>query len=115
MTDIYLDSNHDIALNGDDLRLTAEDEDLKQRLTVYLQFLLGEWFLDTTQGIPYRQVVFESTANDLWDISTLMRSEIKGIEGVETIDSLDIELERDERILTITLQVNSDVTVEVTI
>ena len=116
MTDIYLDNNHDISLGSTgDLRLTVEDEKLKQRLTVYLQFLLGEWFLDTTQGIPYIQVIFESTASDLSSVSALLRAEIKRIDGVQVINDLSIQLDRDKRELSVSLTVNSEVTVEVSI
>jgi len=115
MTDIYLNTNHDVVLDGRDLRLTTEDEDLVQRLTIKLQFLLNEWFLDTSKGLPYTQLIFEEGVNNLERLQSIFRTEIINTEGVEKINSLDLSIDRDEKTLTIKLQVNQTVNVEVTI
>lgn len=113
--DIYLDDDHDITLLNRDLRMTTSDEDVRQRLDINLQFLFEEWFLDTSVGIPYTQVIFESNFNDINALQTSFRNLIKDIEGVVTIDQLDLVLNRDERTLTITLKVNGNVELEVVI
>lgn len=113
--DIFFDANHDMTLKNRDIRFTDPIEDLVQRLTIHLQFLLGEWFLDTSEGIPYAQTIFESSASDLKGIYVLFRVQIKNIEGVEKIDELEIDLNRDSRKLTINLKVNGSTEVEVII
>jgi len=115
MPDIYLNTNHDIVLDGRDLKITTEDEDLVQRLKIKLQFLLDEWFLDTSKGLPYTQLIFEEGINDLSRLQSIYRTEILNTEGVDKINSLDLSIDRDERTLTITLQVNQTVSVEVTV
>lgn len=117
MTDIYLDPiTHDLVLDGRDLRLTATtNEDVVQRLKIKLQFLLDEWFLDTSIGIPYTQTIFDSSYNDLDSIYALLRTEIINTEGVEVINEMQIDLDRDERILNISLKVNQTIELEVTI
>ena len=113
--DIYLNTNHDIDLLSRDLRMTTSDEDLRQRLSINLQFLFEEWFIDTTVGIPYTQVIFESNYNDINSLQDAFRSFIKDIEGVVAIDQLDLDLNKDGRELTITLKVNGNTELEVTI
>ena len=118
MTDIYLDkTNHDIVLDGRDLRLTTSDEDVVQRLTVRLQFLLDEWFLNTSRGIQFTQTIIEAAKGDLKFLHSLYRKEISNTEGVESIDTLELNIDGDERILSIVLKVNqtTDVSLEVNI
>jgi len=112
--DIYFNALHDITLDGGDLRFTATAaEDVKQRLTIRLQFLLAEWFLDTSVGIPYTQAIFEPSTEEE-QIYLFFRDEINNTEGVEIINNLDLVISRDERMLAITVEVNNGVTVEVT-
>lgn len=113
--DIFFDTEHDMTLDNRDIRFTETDEDLVQRLTIHLQFLLGEWFLDTSKGIPYTQTIFESNANDMRGIYVLFRTEIKNIDGVEEINELNIDIDRDSRILTVSLKVNGVIDLEVII
>ena len=87
MTDLYLDkTNHDLVLDGRDLRLTTEDEDVAQRLTIRLQFLLDEWFLDTSQGLPVTQLFIEAGKDDLSTIYSIIRTEVINIEVVPGAD-----------------------------
>lgn len=114
--DIYFDTTtHDMAVQDSDIRFTAEDEDIVQRLKIRLQFLLGEWFLNTSLGIPYTQTIFENGINDLDTVYLIFETEIKNTEGVETIDSLTITPDRGSRLATVSLIVNRDTEVEVTI
>ena len=116
MTDIYLNQNHDLELLNGDLRITASDyEDIKQRLSIALQFFLGEWFLDTTKGVPYTQTIYEAGFNDLPTLYSIFRTEIQNTEGVDTIESLELDLDGDERILTVRTTVNGIVTTEVSL
>jgi len=87
--DIYLDSNHDFCLNGQDLRMTTEREDVVLRLSIRLQFLLEEWFLDVTKGLPYTQTFFAGSTS-LDEIYERLRIEIIETDGVESLDSLEL-------------------------
>ena len=113
--DIYIDSNNDITLDGRDLRLTTSDEDLVQKLRIHLQFFLGEWFLDTSKGIPYTQAIFETGHIDINKLNSYMRSRIKEIDGVEIINSFEVDFDRDERIFSITTKINNTEFITVTI
>ncbi len=113
--DIFFDEDHDATLLNGDLRFTADGEDVKQRLTIHLQFLLAEWFINTAVGIPYTQIIFDLAQNNIELVYTMMRSEIKNVEGVTTIDELTIVLDGDSGELSVALVVNKTVGVEVVI
>ncbi len=102
-------------LSGEDIRFTTESEDVAQRLTIRLQFLLGEWFANTSLGIPYTQTIFEEGIRDMDVVYSILRTAIQETAGVETITSLDITIDRGDRVLTVVLVVNDGIEVEVTI
>lgn len=85
--DIYLDTNHDFVLSGQDLRMTTPEEDVVNRLSIRLQFLLEEWFLDNTTGLPYTQNFFQAQFG-LDEIYERLRIEINDTDGVEELISL---------------------------
>lgn len=115
MVDLYLNNNHELELDGGDLRVTTDDEIVRQRLIIRLQFLLGEWFLDTTQGLPYVQTIYEAGKSDFDTLYSIFRSEVQKVEGVESIESLELDLDGEGRDLTVTVKVNQTITAEVTL
>lgn len=107
MTDFAFDVlSYDMSLADGDIALTNSDNEIVQRLTAKLQLIKGEWFLNALAGLPFPDVIFEA-ATDLNDIYNLLRQEIKDTEGVETIDSLTITPNDDERSLLVEFSVNS--------
>lgn len=56
MAGFKLDANGDIEVDGGGkmLLLATKQELVKQRLQIKLKTFKGEWWLDTTYGIPYR-------------------------------------------------------------
>lgn len=115
--DIGFDAEHDMALNGADIYFAEEVDIVKQRLTIRLQFLLEEWFLDNTIGLPYTQFIFEQ-GSSIEDIYEYFRKEIKNTEGVENIIELNLTPDSDNKGLKIDFSVNDNTstgTVEVTI
>lgn len=103
--DIFFNDDNDMELDGADLAFADENNIVKQRLTLRLQFLLEEWFLDTTKGIPYTQVVFAQNSS-LDDVYAIFRKHILETKGVFDIVSLDFTLGVDNRMLTIVFSVN---------
>lgn len=87
--DIKFNDEHDMHLSGSDIAFAEESDIVKQRLTIRLQFLLEEWFLDNRAGLPYTQTILEQGAS-LDDIYILFRDEIKNTDGVENIVSLEL-------------------------
>ena len=116
MTDLFLNkTTHDIELDGRDLKFTESDDIVAQRLTIALQFLLNEWFLDTTRGIPFTQTIIESGSGDLETLTIIFRKHINRVEGVTKINEINLTKPGEDRILSVSIRVNDVITTEVTI
>lgn len=58
MADIKLDPmTHDVSIENYKLVLLEGVELIEQRLRQRLKFFRGEWYLDTSQGVPYFQEI----------------------------------------------------------
>lgn len=53
MSSFQLDNEGDLLLTRNELTLTTGIEAIRQHLQCRFRFFLGEWFLDTTIGVPY--------------------------------------------------------------
>jgi len=111
IVDIKFDSDHDMFLSGADIAFTTTDADdaLVQKLTIRLQFLLNEWFIDNTAGVPYTQFIFEK-GSSLSDIYTVLRQEILNTEGVISIEKLEFTPSPDDKSLLVVFEVNEGTT-----
>lgn len=106
--DIGFDDDHDMTLDGSDISFSEEKDIVKQRLTIRLQFLLEEWFLDNRAGLPYTQFIFVQ-GSDLEDIYSIFRQEINDTEGVESIESLEFIPDTENKGLTVNFEVNNGI------
>jgi hypothetical protein len=61
---------------------------------------LGQWFLDTTDGTPYRERVLGRHTESTRDL--VLRARMLGTEGVETIEAYSAAVDRNTRKLTVT-------------
>jgi hypothetical protein len=113
--DLQLNSEHDIEFKNRELQIVTTGQDiLKQRLSIALQLLYQEWFLDANVGVPYTQHIFEPTTT-IEQINSYFRTEIENIDGVEIINKLEITQDKNNRTITIDLIVNNTITVEVVV
>lgn len=71
-------------------------EAIRLRLLARLQFFLGEWFLDTRQGMPYFQAVFIKNP-ELTLIQSIFRRAILSTPGVSSIIRLETRLDSANR------------------
>ncbi|MCP3685801.1 MAG: hypothetical protein GY861_24395 [bacterium] len=112
--DIAFDSEHDMYLDGDDMAFTDDDNYITQRLTIRLQFLYEEWFLDTQVGLPFTQFIFEQRSNiDI--IYGLFYKEITDTEGVSSVGRMNLVPDVDERTMAVRFIVNNGSEKEVVI
>jgi len=105
--DIALNSSHDIFVTNSDLTLTTDENFIVQSLTIRLQFILAEWFLDTFAGLPYPTVIFERRTN-ISTIYNLYSTEILNTIGVQEIIELTLIPFNDERKLQVDFTVKQD-------
>ncbi len=112
--DIYTDTvTNDWIVKNLDLRITADkSEFVAQKITEVLLFILGEWFLDRDQGLPYfgelddegnrlRETGIMVKNPDLNYISTLYRDKINSIIEIIEIIEFNLSLNTVTRTLTI--------------
>lgn len=118
MKDIALDPiTHDLTL-GTDLSLVERIDYVVQKVKIRLWFFLGEWFLDTTEGTPFYQLVFVK-GSKMEHIDAVMKDRILGSTGVRALKSYSSSFDRARRRLSIRFEAQGDdgatgnVTVEV--
>jgi len=97
--DLALAADHDLDLDllGRTSFVDGADR-IAQQVKVTLLFFLGEWFLDTTFGVPYLEKVLIK-APDRAGIEGILRARIGAVPGVERVRSLDLQVERQQRAL----------------
>lgn len=96
--DILLgDLTHDLVLVGGDLSIQT---DIAQHAKIRLAFFEGEWFLDSTAGVPYFQSILKKGAN-LGEIQTVYREEILGTPGITALTTLELDFDATTRVLTV--------------
>jgi len=102
--DFRLDANEDLALEEGDFVLVAGAEGIASDLKARLQTFLGEWFLDTSIGLPYFTEIFGKTP--VPRLETIFREQILATPGVASIEVL--RLQKSGRTLTLTFRVLTD-------
>ncbi len=105
--DIAFNDSHDLYLKARDLAfINDENSAIIQSLTIRLQFLFSEWFLNKSIGVPYTQVIFKARTaiNEIYEI---FHNEISRTPNVSIINSLNLDAQPEERQLTITFTVNN--------
>ncbi len=89
--DLALDTQtHDLPEGGLSFVMASGDERVAQQLRIRLRFFLGEWFLDTTEGIPYYQQIL--LKNPDWDtVNSLIKTEVLSTPDVVELLSFKTE------------------------
>jgi len=105
--DLALDGTHDLFVTNQDLTLTTVETEVIQDLSIRLQFILNEWFLDNSIGVPYPQIIFEKNTN-ISTVYTIFRNEIKNTDNVKSLESLILTPEANNKKLLITFKVIQD-------
>lgn len=98
MSDICLDSNHDLKIESNDLVILTGLEAKVQKLTQKFKLFLGEWFLNTSKGIPYFQKIMTKQVNPS-EIDAILKDVILSSEDVIELISFDLQLNSDRKLL----------------
>lgn len=106
--DLKLNSSNDITIGDDgDLTLTTTRTEMcAQTLTITLNTFQGEWFLDTSFGIPYIQEII-GVARKKSIADRIFLSAIADNAYVDSIESYTSTYDRDERYYTMTVTVTT--------
>lgn len=99
--DIAMDVNtNDIVLKNGDVLLIDNAERIAQQILISLRFWLGEWFLDTRQGVPYLEYILVKNPNEA-HTKQVLTDAIKDVDGVDLVTNMDLSLNRIKRALTV--------------
>jgi hypothetical protein len=87
LADLKLNSSHDFDWNN--FVLTKNNaESVAQKIKIRLRRYFGEYFLNTSLGIPYLQEITKKGVLKEY-VDTIFIDEILGTVGVETLDAYD--------------------------
>ena len=90
MADIKLNAQRDIDWNN--ITLTTDNlESVAQKIRIRLLRYFGEWFLDTSVGIPYFQEILKKGVSKDY-IDTVFIDEILNTTGVRRITRYDSQI-----------------------
>lgn len=98
---------HDLALIAGDLTLVADREAIRQEADIRFNFLLGEWFLDVTRGLPWFQKILVKSP-DLTAIRAIFTDEALEIAGVHSLLKMVLNLNRSTRKLKVEWSADTD-------
>ena len=96
-SDLAVDADGDLELPP---RLVKGAYAVTQSMNTAFQMMLGEWFLDTREGIPYVEEVFVA-APDLRLIEALFRRAILRVPGIASLRAFAMSRDRSTRTLSI--------------
>ena len=96
----------DLVFHNNDLMLIDNAERIGQQIKITLQFWFKEWFLDTTQGIPYLEHICVKNPN-LQQIRQIFRNAIMSVDGVDSVTELPLSVNAKERILSVNYTANT--------
>ena len=105
MSDILLNSDHDIDITNGQLSLTsaANKNAISQHLKQRLKFYLGEWFLDNRDGVPYIQQILKKAPNPVI-VDSAFKKAISETPGIISIQEYDIDINNQTRELQLTFK-----------
>ena len=102
--DLLLDTaTNDIKVDAGEVTWVTAKDAIRQHLLVRLQTFAGEWFLDTSVGVPYFADVFKKNP-DLTVLNSTFTKAILDTPGVDRLNELDFDLQSNRQ-----LQVNFQV------
>jgi len=98
MIDFALDQEtNDLIFKNFDFFLFDDTNQIMQNLAIRLRFVLGEWFLDITQGVPYFEVFFKKSPNQI-QIESILKQEIVNTRGIIELTAFESSFDQAKRI-----------------
>ena len=107
MIDFQLDQvTNDLSFYDYDFHLVDEVNQIIQNLAIRLRFVLGEWYLDITQGVPYYEVFFKKAPIQI-QIESILKEEIVNTRGILELTSFESEFDQTRRIYSVKFSARS--------
>lgn len=107
MIDLELNPiTNDLVIRDFDFDLIDDTKQIMQNLAIRLRFVLGEWYLDITQGIPYFEEFFRKNPNQI-QIESILKTEIVQTRGIVELISFDADFDKRRRIFSVNFRARS--------
>nr|DAI65719.1 MAG TPA: baseplate wedge protein [Caudoviricetes sp.] len=90
----------DLVIRNGDLVLIDHAERVAQQILITLREWLGEWFLDTRDGVPYLEYILVKNPNEN-HIRQILMEKISGVEGVSSVTSMALAMNNFSRTLAV--------------
>tara|TARA_R110000851_G_scaffold119532_2_gene247383 strand:+ start:1746 stop:2105 length:360 start_codon:yes stop_codon:yes gene_type:complete len=101
MTDIILNSVHDLLITNGDISLFEKLEpNTAQRVEINLLNFLGEWFRDVNTGVPYLQTIL-GRRNSLESANVEIKATIINTENISTITQYSSSIDNNRKLTVI--------------
>lgn len=101
MIDLLLDQEkNDLVIENFDFHLVDAVDQITQNLSIRLKFILGEWFLDITQGVPYFERFFIKNPNQI-QIESILKQEIIQTLGIDRLTSFEADFDKSKRLFSV--------------
>lgn len=108
MLDFKLDPiTHDLAIEDFDFQIVNELDYVIQKLKIRLLFLYGEYFLDTTLGVKYFDLILVKNP-DITVIDSVIKATILETEHVLDIIEYQSDYDAGQRTFSVDFTVNTD-------
>lgn len=97
----------DLVVRNGDLMIVNNGERVAQQVLITLREWLGEWFLKTSDGVPYLEYILVKNPNEA-HVRQVMSEAIQSVEGVKGVTELEFAFNRILRTLTVSYEIDTD-------
>jgi len=92
---------HDLHFVNNGLAVVTDREAVAQRVRQHIEFYQGEWFLDTSAGVPWFQFIYVEPF-DQTTAESIMKAAISEVPGVAEITEFMVSVDTIARSFTLT-------------
>lgn len=100
---------YDLAIVAGDLTLVYDNAAIVSDVESVLLFMLGEWFADQSQGLPWMQA-FQSKKPDIGSLRARVFTALGNVQGVTRVSFVTINVNSVKRTASVTWEVFADAT-----
>lgn len=97
----------DLVVQNGDLMIVSNGERVAQQVLITLREWLGEWFLKTSDGVPYLEYILVKNPNEA-HVRQILAEAIENVEGVKKVTELEFVFNRILRTLTVSYEIATD-------
>lgn len=97
----------DLVVRNGDLMIVNNGERVAQQVLITLREWLGEWFLKTSDGVPYLEYILVKNPNEA-HVRQVLSEAIQSVEGVKGVTGLEFAFNRILRTLTVSYEIDTD-------